>query len=79
MRKDDVRYFGIMLEELRNQNRAVLEYVGQMPQMVARLVAIEQDVAELKQDMKVVKAAIIDVGRQLVDHELHITRPEAAQ
>jgi hypothetical protein len=79
MSDDDVRYFGVMFEELRDQNKAVLEYVGQMPQVVARLEAIEQDVTELKQDMKVVKAAITDVSRQLADHELRITRLEAAQ
>jgi uncharacterized protein (DUF4213/DUF364 family) len=79
MSKDDVRYFDIMLEELRDQNRAVLAYVGQMPQVVARLEAIEQDVAELKQDMKVMKAAVTDMSRQLADHELRITRLEAAQ
>ena len=79
MSKDDVRYFGVMFEEIRDQNKAVLEYVGQMPQVVARLEAIEQDVAELKQDMKVVKAAVTDMSRQLADHELRITRLEAAQ
>ena len=79
MNDADVRYFGVMLEELRDQNKAVLEAVGDMQRAVAALPAMQHDIAELKADMKVVKAAITDVSRQLADHELRITRLEAAQ
>jgi len=79
MSDDDVRYFGVMFEEIRDQNRAVLEAVGDMQRAVAALPEMKQDIAELKADMKVVKAAITDVSRQLADHELRITRLEAAQ
>ena len=79
MSDDDVRYFGVIFEEIRDQNRAVLEAVGDMQRAVAALPEMKQDIAELKADMKVVKAAITDVSRQLADHELRITRLEAAQ
>ncbi len=38
-------------------------------QKVARLDGIERDVAELKQDMKVVKAAVVDLSRDLTEHK----------
>lgn len=68
MSKSDDNYIGILLEQIRDQNKAVLEAVGAMQQQVARIPAIEADVAELKQDMKVVKAAVTDQGRQVHDH-----------
>jgi len=46
--------------------------------MAARLERVEQDVAELKSAMKVVKAATTDISHQLADHEHRIARLEAA-
>jgi hypothetical protein len=66
------------LEQLLDQNKAILEYVGEMPKVVAQLAAIEQDVAELKQDVKVIKAAVTDLSHQAADHERRISRLEAA-
>ncbi len=48
---------------------SVLEYVAEMPKVVNRLGRIEQDVAELKQDMKVVKAAVTATNRDLAEHK----------
>lgn len=72
------RYFEVILEEIRDQNRAVLEAVGVMQRQVAKLTGIEDDVHELKSDMKVVKAAITDIGGVLQDHERHISKLEGA-
>jgi len=47
----------------------VLEAVGDIQRKVARLDGIERDVAELKQDMKVVKAAVVDLSRDLTEHK----------
>jgi len=74
---DDTDYIGVLLEEIRSQNKAVLEVVGDMQENVAKISGIEQSVNELKQDMKVVKAAVTDLSNQVSDHEHRIGRLEA--
>jgi hypothetical protein len=69
MSSSDDNYVGLLLEQIRDQNKAVLEYVAEMPKVVARLDHIEQDVAELKQDMKVVKAAVTVTKHDLKQHK----------
>jgi hypothetical protein len=71
-------YLGVLLEEIREQQKAVLEAVGDMRRQVARLPKIEESVDELKQDMKVVKAAVTDLSRQVSDHEIRIIQLETA-
>jgi len=73
-----MHYFGVLLEQIRDQNKAVLEAVSDMQRNVAELPAMKQDIAELKQDMKIVKAAITDVSHQVQDHERRLTDLEAA-
>jgi septal ring factor EnvC (AmiA/AmiB activator) len=74
----DVNHFSVLMEQIVDQNRAVLEYVSVLPKVLTRLDAIEQDVAELKQDIKVVKAAVTDLGRQVNEHEHQLARLKAA-
>jgi cell division protein FtsB len=57
----------------------VLEAVGDMQRQVAVLPAMQQDIAELKQDMKVVKAAVTDLSDQVHDHERRIGDLESAR
>lgn len=75
----DDNYLGVLLEEIRDQNRAVLEAVGDMQKNVAKIPAIEQSVDELKQDMKVVKAAVTDLSYQVANHERRVGSFEAAR
>ncbi len=79
MNKSDDTYIGALLEEIRDQNKVVLESVGDMQRQVAVLPAMQQDIAELKQDMKVVKAAVTDLSRQVNDHERRIGDLETAR
>ena len=44
MSAQDNNYFAVLLEEIRAQNKAVLEYVGEIPKLAARLESIEQNV-----------------------------------
>lgn len=74
----DKDYQTVLIEQLVDQNKAILEYVSGVPAMAARLERVEQDVSELKQDMKIVKAAVTDVSQQVANHERRITRLEAA-
>ena len=54
--RDD--YTGHMLEQVLDEIKAVHELVAEVPKMSRKLDRVEQDVAELKQDMNVVKAAV---------------------
>lgn len=74
----DRRYFDLMFERLLDQNKTILESLGDMQAKVAKLPKMEEDVAELRQDMKIVKAAVTDASRQVHDHERRITRLETA-
>ena len=64
----DINHFSVLMEQQNAKLDAVLEYVAEMPKVVKRLSRIEQDVAELKQDMKVVKAAVTATNRDLKEH-----------
>jgi chromosome segregation ATPase len=74
----DKDYSAALLEEIRAQNKAVLEYVGELPGIKKDMAELKEDVAVLKSDMTVVKAASTDISHQLDDHEHRITRLEAA-
>ena len=74
----DKDYTALVLEEIRDQNKAVLEFVGELPSIQRDIAELREDVAELTSDMKVVKAALADMTHQLDDHERRITRLEAA-
>lgn len=69
--------FGVILEDIRDQNKAVLEAVGDMQAKIAELPQIATDVAELKQDIKIVKAAVTDVSSKLSDHERRLLQFES--
>jgi peptidoglycan hydrolase CwlO-like protein len=62
-------YTGHMLEQVLDEIRAVHELVAEVPKMARKLDRVEQDVAELKQDMKVVKAAVTATNRDLANHK----------
>ena len=65
----DVNHLSVLVEHVIDQNRAVLEAVGDIQRKVTRLDGIERDVAELRQDMKVVKAAVTATNRDLKEHK----------
>ena len=67
--RQDVRHLSVLVEQVISQNMGVLEVVGDMQQKVALIPAMQRDIAELKQDMKVVKAAVVEVSRDLAEHK----------
>ncbi len=77
MSDSDAKYFGHLLEAIHDEVRAVHEVVANQPTHV-EFEELRHDVTELKQDMKVVKAAVQDLSRQVRDHEYRISRVEAA-
>lgn len=74
--KDD-NYIGILLEDIRDQNKAVLEAVGDMREELKR-VPKREEFEELKQDVKIIKAAVTDLSHQVNDNEKRISQLEAA-
>jgi|GEM_PF-5686618 len=74
--RDD--YTGHMLEQVLDEMKAVHELVAEVPKMARKLDHVEQDVGELKQDMKVVRAGTTDTSHQVHDLERRVSRLEAA-
>ena len=65
MKKD---YQIILLEEIRDQNKALLD--GQKDQAtLADINRLEQRLDTLESDVKVIKAAVMDVSRDLAEHK----------
>lgn len=71
------KYLGILLEEIRDQNKAVLEAVGDTREELKR-VPKREEFDELKQNVKVIKAAVTDLSKQVGDHEHRISDLETA-
>lgn len=65
--RDD--YTGHMLEQVLDEIKAVHELVVEVPKMARKLDRVEQDVAELKQDMNVVKASVNATSHDLKKHK----------
>jgi hypothetical protein len=77
MSKSDDTYTNELLEEIRAQNKAVLEIVSAMREELTR-VPKREEFDDLKQDVKVIRAAVTDLSQQVVNHERRISRLEAA-
>jgi len=76
MSNSDDNYVGVLLEQIRDEIKAVHEEVGGMREELAN-VPKREEFNELKDDMKVVKAAVTDISHQANDHDHRITRLEA--
>ena len=76
MSKPDDNYLTILLE-IRDQNKAVLEAVGDMRAELKRVPKCEE-FDELKQDVKIIRAAVTDLSYQVHEHRHRIARFEAA-
>ena len=61
-------YQTLLLEEIRDQNKAILEGINGLPTR-AEFNDLRADVSELKDDMKSVKAAVKDLSRDLEAHK----------
>jgi uncharacterized protein involved in exopolysaccharide biosynthesis len=75
---DDSHYIGTILEDMRDQYQVLIEAVTDMQGNVAKIPKIEKDIAELKQDVRVVKAVVTDISKQQQKHEKRITTLEAS-
>ena len=69
-------YFGILLEEVRDDVKRLAEAVGSLMGLPKAVQRLENDVTELKTDVKVIKAVITGHSSQLANHEKRITKLE---
>lgn len=71
MSKED-NYTNILLEEIRDQNKAVLELVGQMQGQMNSL-ATKDSLQEVAEDVKTIKAALTDTNKDLKELDRRVT------
>jgi uncharacterized protein YoxC len=69
MSKSDDNHTNVLLEDINGKFDTILEAITSMQPQVAKIASIEESVAELKTDVKVIKAAVKDQGKQLHDHD----------
>jgi hypothetical protein len=75
--KNDDKYTGIILEEIRDQNRAVLEGVGQIQETVKTL-ATQESLNRLEQKVDTIQFALTDTNQDLHKLDLRVTKLEQA-
>ena len=64
----DVNHLSVLMEPVIDQNRVVLEAVGDIRAKVEDL-PTRDEFNELKQDVKTIKAAVTDLSRELEKHK----------
>lgn len=63
-----INHFGVLMEDQNSKLDAVLEAVGDIQRKVADL-PTRAEFDELKQDVRVIKAVVVDVSRDLAEHK----------
>jgi septal ring factor EnvC (AmiA/AmiB activator) len=72
--KDD--HIAILLEEIKSQNQALTEGQQELSTLPATVKQLANDVAEIKDDIHTIKAAVTDTNKQVHNHENRFTRLE---
>lgn len=72
----DDSYTNILLEEIRGQNRLVVEAVRDLPTKL-EVVAIKQDLKLVADDVKTIKAVVTDISQAVNNHQQRLTQLEA--
>ena len=63
-----INHFSVLMEQQNSKLDGVLEAVGDIQHKVADL-PTRAELDELKQDVKIIKAAVQDVSRDLAEHK----------
>jgi len=64
----DINHFSVLLEQVISQNQAVLEAVSDIRAKVDDL-PTRAEFDELKQEVKIIRAVVTDVSRDLKNHK----------
>lgn len=70
-------YIAVLLEQIRGQNKAILEGNLQIHERLEDMVTKDEH-AQLKQSVGIIKAVVTDISRQLTSHETRIARLESS-
>ena len=73
---DEERYTNLILEEMRDQIAVIHEITVANQSKINKIDMIEQDVKDLKADMKIVKQAVTDTNKDLKLLERRVTNLE---
>lgn len=73
----DKDHLEVILEDMNGKFDRLIEVAAQMQDTLERT-ATKDELAEVKADIKVIKAAVVDHSGQLNDHEQRITHLESA-
>jgi hypothetical protein len=73
----DASYTTTLLEEIRDQNKIVLEAVADMPTKL-EVLAIKDDLKIVADDVKTIKAVVTDLSRGVSNHEQRLTKLETS-
>ncbi len=71
-KEGEIRHLSVLVEHVISQNDAVLEAVGDIQGKVKNL-PTREEFNELKDDVKIVKAAVTDLSHQVNKHEKRLT------
>ena len=74
--QDDDLSNNVILEEIKDQNKAILEMLSGFREVPAKVNNIETVIEKIDTDNKSMKLVIKDHSRQLDDHETRITQLE---
>jgi len=70
---------GFVLEHLDDQLKAILEGQGALKDVPSAIARLQEDMDEVKTDIKAIKAAVTDQTGQLNGHENRLTSLEEAR
>ncbi len=76
MTKSEDNYTAVLLEEIRSQMQAVLEIAIDTRKKVSVLPTMQEDIAELKEDVKTIKHAVKETNQDLRLLKRRVTRLE---
>lgn len=76
--QDDDLKNGVILEEIRDQNKVILEGLNGFSGVPAKVDRIAEDIGVIKTDIKAIKSVVKDHSTQIDDHENSITALETA-
>lgn len=76
---DEGRYTNVILEEMRDQIATIYEITVANQSKIDKIDIIEQDVKELKSDVKVIKKTLAETNKDLKLLERRVTKLEEAR
>lgn len=77
MSEDDLRR--ILGEVLVDELKIIHEYLDDIPVIKQKVTRLEEDMYEVKTDIKAIKAAVKGQSKQVHNHEIRLTKLEAAR